>query len=158
MDIGGLHIPTVVGTGVSATATFGFVYTLFSRFEKLQSRKNRHFVAHWLLGLKVPQDGSEHFFIELFDKLFGPRHWSFRCVAASSILTTVLVVLAFSLFRPFRFGNFFDPNKVICLASCRGYLDRYFRRLHFDQLDVFFGILHIRWSRQLLYVRKHHLS
>jgi|ERR1043166_2457550 hypothetical protein len=94
MDIGGVHLPTVIGVTGGAGIAFTAVYGTFSRFEKIQSRKNRLYVSRWLLGLQVPKEGSEEFFIDLFYKLFGPRHWSIRCAITSFMLSASLILIA----------------------------------------------------------------
>jgi len=95
MDIGGFVIPTVVAAVASAGAAFTAVYGTFSRFEEIQSQENRLFIGQWLLGLPVPKRGSEIFFIELFNKVFGRSHWSVRCAIASFVLSGFFLALAF---------------------------------------------------------------
>jgi hypothetical protein len=95
MDIWGFHLSTVLGATGGAGIAFAAVYGTFLRFEKIQSRKNRLYVSRWLLGLQVPKGGSEEFFIELFNKLLGPKHWSFRCAITSFMLSAFLIVITF---------------------------------------------------------------
>lgn len=95
MDIGGFHLPTMMGAIAAGGAAFTAVYGIFSRFDDIQSQENRTYVSRWLFGLQVPKKGSEHFFVDLFNKLFGPKHWSFRCALTSIILTIFFLIFAF---------------------------------------------------------------
>src|ERR1700730_1513199 len=123
MDIGGVHLPTFIGATGGAGIAFTAVYGTFSRFEKIQSRKNRLFVSRWLLGLQVPKEGSEEFFVELFNRLFGPKHWSVRCAIASFVLSASLIaVAALGVYLGFweeagRSGISFQPGSNVLLLA-----------------------------------------
>src|ERR1043166_10211976 len=122
MDIGGIHIPTLIGTGAGASAAFTAVYGTFSHFEKIQSRQNRLFVSQWLLGLQVPKEGSEKFFVELFNKLFGFRHWSVRCGVTSFILSSFLITFTFfgSYFGFWSSSEWGDVHPIYGFQNVRG--------------------------------------
>jgi hypothetical protein len=80
MDIFGYHIPGLIGVG----ATFGSVYGAFAKFDADQSEENRQFVREWLLGLKVDDQQWARFFKELFTRVFGDRHLSWKCFGRSA--------------------------------------------------------------------------
>ena len=76
------------------SATFASVYQVFSHFDRLQSRANRHLVSRWLLGLSVPSIEWSWFFYAFFEKVFGDKQLSVRCISRSIMLTLFLMALA----------------------------------------------------------------
>jgi hypothetical protein len=97
MDIGGVHVPSLL----TSSAAFGAVWGTFAKFDRMQSRTNRRFVGRWLLSLKGPERNWNAFFAELFTKFFGRVHLSWKCVFRSITLTLILVGALFV----FSFGS-----------------------------------------------------
>lgn len=88
------HVPGIV----TAAGVFASVYGVFARFDRIQTRNNRQFVGRWLTGLSAPQVGWDSFFVELFDGIFGTRHWSVKCVFRSVVLSLfIMAMLTFYL-------------------------------------------------------------
>jgi len=138
MDIGGFHIPSIV----SASGTFASVYTAFSRFDRIQSRTNRRFVSSWLKGLTAPQHEWDKFFVEIFERFFGPEHWSLRCLKRSIILSLCLMVGGFAL-SIMAFGYHYSSVQMaevvtftIFAVCVTDYLSLWKTRIILTQFDV----------------------
>jgi hypothetical protein len=111
MDIGGIHVPTVV----TSSAAFGAVWSAFARFDRMQSRTNRRFIGRWLLALQEPERHWNAFFAELFTKFFGKEHFSWKCFLRSITLTLVIVGSLFG----FNFALIgIPPLVVVIMVLC----------------------------------------
>jgi hypothetical protein len=115
MDIAGFHIPGFV----SASTAFTSVYAVFYRFDRIQSKKNRQFVSYWLKGVQAPHTQWNLFFLELFARLFGSRHLSFRSFITSAALSMCLVagVLAYLIVRTGDYPTFEMLNGTTILFA-----------------------------------------
>jgi hypothetical protein len=92
MDIWGIHMPTLAAAGVAGAGTFGSVYKVFKAFDSDQSEEQRHSARDLLLGFAVDEQKWQQFFRELFAKLFGSKHLSWKCARRSFALSTALIV------------------------------------------------------------------
>jgi hypothetical protein len=111
----------VAGSG----ATFGSVYTVFSKFDDVQSDDNRAFTSKVLLGIPVDLEHNwTTFFSEIFTLFFGKKHLSLSCAVQSVILTTVFVTIIF-VTRPGKEELDFPVDFIlIWTAACvSGYIN-----------------------------------
>jgi hypothetical protein len=108
MDIVGYHVPSLIGAG----ATFTSIYAAFAKFDADQSDKNRDFVREWLLGLEVDDRRWAQFFKELFEKVFGSRHVSIKCVRRSSIVSAGLIGLIL-IYAYLKYSHSPDPRAIV---------------------------------------------
>lgn len=103
MDIFGLHLSSFA----AAAAAFVAVLGAFARFDKDQSDDNRKFVRDWLRGLNVDDRQWTTFFTNLFEKFFGAKHLSMKCVRRSFGLSIVLIILLlWAMKREFDFFGY----------------------------------------------------
>src|SRR5262245_2190233 len=97
MGASGLGLPAIATLAGIIASTYGAVYSVFSHLDSLQSDANRAFVAQWLKGVTVSRSGWDTFFIHLFDRVYGRRHFSIECARRSS-LQTILYLVAGQLY------------------------------------------------------------
>jgi len=114
LDIVGFHLPIAV----SAAGTFTAIQTFFWQLEKVQSRGNRQFVGRWLMRLTPPDANWSVIIVELFQRLFGAHHWTWRCFGASSLMT-ILTILAYTYIYWFIVDRGVPP--VMYLLGPNGY-------------------------------------
>jgi hypothetical protein len=141
MDILGSNLLKILaGSG----ATFGSVYTVFSKFDEVQSDDNRAFTSKVLLGIPVELEHNwATFFSEIFTRFFGKEHLSLSCAVRSVILTTAFVAIIF-VTRPGKVE--LDPVDFILIwtAACvSGYINlgktRYIFT-HIEQTSMIYSI------------------
>jgi hypothetical protein len=114
----------------------GIVWKFFERVESVLSENTKLEIAVWLLGVKVGQklEPWPDTFVVLFDRVFGVKHFSWRCITRSSIITlTVHIGLYTSLSGPSVFyqglsSNFRFIVLVFIGAVCFDYLCLWFAR------------------------------
>jgi hypothetical protein len=92
------------GQLVAGGVLAGIVWKFFDKVEAVLTDQTKFEIAVWLVGVKVGQKVQPwpDTFTELFEKVFGKRHFSAECIwrsAMASIVTSMLVI-AFIALRP----------------------------------------------------------
>src|SRR5215472_15128043 len=92
------------GTGSVPVLVAGFVYGVFELGEKLASQRAKDALSKWLLTFDVQKakalpDGTQ----ELFERIFGERHFSVKCFVRSvafSLGAMAFIIMLGLLIRP----------------------------------------------------------
>jgi hypothetical protein len=101
-----------VGTGSVPVFVAGTVYGVLELGEKLASQRAKDALSKWLLSFNVQKakalpDGTQ----ELFQRIFGARHFSLKCFARSvafSLSAMSFIALLIFLVYPTRFWEMKD--------------------------------------------------
>src|SRR5580658_10376181 len=69
----------------------GIVWKFFERVEAVLTENTKLEIAVWLLGVKVGQkvEPWPNVFAKMVDRIFGPKHWSWRCVLRCFVASIV---------------------------------------------------------------------
>jgi hypothetical protein len=81
-------ITQLLGTGSVPVIVAGTVYAVFELGEKLASQRAKDALSKWLLTFDVRKagalpDGTR----ELFERIFGARHFSLKCFIRSVVFS-----------------------------------------------------------------------
>lgn len=108
-----LDMPLILAyVGLWAAVTGG-VWTLFARIETVISPEARTAVSRWLrnLDLAGALPNWPAAFAVVFDRVFGERHFSWRCFSRSCVASyagVLIVTLIWGVLRPTQFTAFFE--------------------------------------------------
>lgn len=113
------EIPQFLIYLVSWLAFIGGVWGIFDRAEKKASDDVRNRVSGWIRKLKLPNNQRwPNAFIQIFDSLFGDRHFTAHCFFRSSIASMFFTLIFFILWmaiRPNEFESLFAQGWFIAI-------------------------------------------
>jgi hypothetical protein len=106
-----------IGPSSVPAVVFATVFGLFELGERLASEKAKDALSKWLLTFdiqksKVLPDGTK----ELFDRIFGERHFSLKCFVRSALFSIgaiAFVSIVYLLINPHPSEVFFVPTPII---------------------------------------------
>lgn len=105
-----MELPPGLIYGASWVTITGGVWALFERAETVVAPAIKAEISMWLRNLKGPSIRAwPHTFVQVFDRVFGSRHVSWRCFvrsALASFASIVVVVLVWGALRPSEFRAF----------------------------------------------------
>jgi hypothetical protein len=115
--IGAGSVPVIVG---------GFVYGVFEFGEKLASPQAKEALTQWLQTADVQKVARlPPYTMEMFQRIFGERHFSFKCLwrsAAFSIGSMIIVFIIIQLATGAKFLTFLDALEeyqlIISISYC----------------------------------------
>jgi hypothetical protein len=96
------------GTGLIVA---GVLLRLSWKADDAISKGERDTLSRWLRIIEIDDSPPSwpNTFLDVFDRIFGQRHWSWRCFFASACASSIVIVIVISLWviiRPNQFGNF----------------------------------------------------
>jgi hypothetical protein len=93
-----MQLPFFLVNVVGWLGFVGAIWALFKMADEALSSEAKNRFAKWLLRVDSKAAlGWPEFFADLFDSVFGTRHWSLRCFLRSSIASVVFVMLLFTI-------------------------------------------------------------
>jgi hypothetical protein len=102
-------ISTYLGTGSAPVVVAGFVFGVFELGEKLASPQARTALTHWLQTAEVRKvAGLPQYTMEIFQRIFGERHFSLQCLWRSTAFSVGSMLVLFFMVQLIR-GIFVFP-------------------------------------------------
>jgi hypothetical protein len=100
-------IGTYLGAGSVPVIVGGFVYGVFKLGEKLASPQAKAALTHWLQTADVRKvAGLPQYTMEIFERVFGERHLSLKCLwrsAAFSVASILVIFLLIEIFTSYMY-------------------------------------------------------
>jgi hypothetical protein len=116
-----LSLPFLAYVG-SWVAITGGIWTLFSRAETVTSPEAKVSISRWLKNVRLEGTSTNwpSTFADVFDSIFGKRHFSWRCFwrsCVASIAAVVVMTLIWAALRPQEFKNFLYPRPIFASSE-----------------------------------------
>jgi hypothetical protein len=115
----------LLGSLGGAAGVAAFVIGAFWKYEDVASPEAKLKVTQWLRysGPKTGEPGWAQHLVVAFNKIFGERHFSFKCIWRSCMASTIAVVLvsfAWIITRPDEFNSMVTGEKYSLAAKIVG--------------------------------------
>src|ERR1035437_9782640 len=135
------------GQMVAGAALAGIVWKFFERVEAVLTDQTKFEIAVWLVGVKVGEkvEPWPETFARVFDRVFGTKHFSWKCFSRSTIASVVCGFggLIFMLVHDYR-EDYFQPliNRIFGLGhtllpwSITDRMDEFLFRVENDQKAI----------------------
>ena len=78
----------------------GIVWKFFERVESVLTDQTKFEIAVWLVGVKAGEkvEPVAETFINMFDRIFGTKHLSWRCFGRSSLASLVALLMTCGIY------------------------------------------------------------
>lgn len=131
----------ILGTGLTIAA--GFI-GLFWKADGALSRSAKESLTKLLLGVRVPTAFSwPQIFASMFDRIFGARHFSIRCIlatAVASVFWVLVLTVVWALLRPGEFERWSHYGWLTALG-----LGIWIQGMGANVLPDYLSLLETRW-------------
>ena len=108
------NLLVIIGAGLGIG---GAVAAFFWKAEEVVSQEAKDSISKWLRRLDMPKSLSDwpSQFVALFDRMFGRRHWSWRCFIRSMLASWAAVgimLVVWLTVRPCEFLAFIGRHSL----------------------------------------------